>query len=60
MDSTKTPAWFDLGDAKTSQTSGIIRLRNGELQVLYQWGMARPQSFETPPDGYWCITFRRQ
>jgi uncharacterized protein (TIGR03067 family) len=60
VDGNKAPAWFDLGDVKSPQTSGIISLRGGELKVLYQWGRPRPGSFETPPEGYWCITFRRK
>lgn len=60
LDGGRVPAWFDLGEQGNSQTSGIIRLQGGVLQVLYQWGRPRPNSFEAPPEGYWCITFRRK
>lgn len=60
IDGGKTPAWFDLGEANTSSTSGIIRLSGNELRVLYMWGRPRPGSFETPPNDYWHITFRRK
>jgi uncharacterized protein (TIGR03067 family) len=63
VDPTRKPVWFTFRN-KTQNTGGtdglMIRLPDGRVKILYQWGGGRPASFEKPPANYWALTLIRE
>ena len=61
IDVTKKPAHLNLDDGG-SKGFGLIRLHDGQVQVLYVWGdeKARAASFDPAPEGHWLITLQRE
>jgi uncharacterized protein (TIGR03067 family) len=62
IDGSKHPATIDFLRPGEKQVwmSGIVRFKNGTLEVLYQpHAKERPASFENPPEGFFLFTLTK-
>jgi hypothetical protein len=56
------PAALDLTvvGQTTPYGTGIISRKGDTMQVLYSWGLARPNSFDRPLASYYLLTLARK
>jgi hypothetical protein len=62
LDMSRKPGFIDWRNTQTGPLfmAGLIRKKDGAVEIVYLASTNRPGSFENPPTGYYLLTLRKE